>query len=41
MKQMKEKQLEDLTSFSKRKEGIINTTANTVYVTYLLIVIYF
>ena len=41
MKQMKEKQLEDLTSFSKRKEGIINTIANTVYVTYLLIVIYF
>ena len=40
MKQMKE---EDLTSLPKRKEGIINTIAitNTVYVTYLSIVIYF
>ena len=39
MKQMKE----DLTSLPKRKEGIINTIAitNTVYITYLSIVIYF
>ena len=43
MKQMKEKQVEDLTSFPKRKEGIINAIAitNTVNVTYLLIVIHF
>ena len=43
MKQMKEKQVEDITLFSIRKEGIINTIAitNIVYVTYLSIVIYF
>ena len=43
MKQMKEKQVEDLTSFPKRKEGIIIIIAitNTIYATYLLIVIYF
>ena len=43
MKQMKEKQVEDTTSFPKRKEGIINTIAitNTVYITYLSIVLYF
>ena len=45
MKQMKEKQVEDMTSFPKKKEGIINTIAitNTVYImiTYLSIVIYF
>ena len=29
MKQMKEKQVEDMTSFPKRKEGIINTIAIT------------
>ena len=39
---MKEKQVENLTSLPKRKEGIINTIAiiNTVHVTYLSIVIY-
>ena len=40
--EMKEKQVEGLTSFPKRKEGIVNTIAitNIVYVTYLLIVRY-
>ena len=42
MRPMKEKQVEDLTSFSKRKEGIINTIAiiKIIHVTYLSIVIY-
>ena len=39
---MKEKQVKDMTSLPKRKEGIIKTIAitNIVHVTYLSIVIY-
>ena len=42
MRPMKEKQVETLTSFPKRKEGIINTIAiiNIFHITYLSIVIY-